>query len=410
MGGLGRVARRMSERAEPFWPTWIEVHTSHAGARLPRQPVRRLEPGREQGGNRRQEVLLARLGPGARAGRARSRSSTNSATATAHDARRAGDGSRPPAAAGRHRQGAARLRPRARQPHDRSSRRRTSLAGTTQVVARVLEVALHKAHVLGLRSATSSKAAARAPLPPPAPDGVAGDGPHQRRDPLRRPRAPHRARRRRGGASASPPSCRRATRATTGGSFADIFTASDYDFYKIDAALFAPAEVWVSNLDSGAHLARRRARHAALLRAQWRASHERQPAHRDHDRRDRLAHVAAAEGAPRARRARRAASTSPIAASTRRGRRTASRSPASAATLPDAVFVRGIAGGSFEQVTLAARRPACAARIRRAGLQRRARDRAQRRQVDDELAAASPRRADAADLGRRIGGVRAARR
>jgi methenyltetrahydromethanopterin cyclohydrolase len=36
-----------------------------------------------------------------------------------------------------------------------------------------------------------------------------------------------------------------------GRSFADIFKAAGYDFYKIDPALFAPAEVWVSNLDSG---------------------------------------------------------------------------------------------------------------------------------------------------------------
>jgi methenyltetrahydromethanopterin cyclohydrolase len=36
-----------------------------------------------------------------------------------------------------------------------------------------------------------------------------------------------------------------------GQSFADIFKAVEYDFYKIDPALFAPAEVWVSNLDSG---------------------------------------------------------------------------------------------------------------------------------------------------------------
>jgi len=36
-----------------------------------------------------------------------------------------------------------------------------------------------------------------------------------------------------------------------GRSFADIFKEVEYDFYKIDGALFAPAEVWVSNLDSG---------------------------------------------------------------------------------------------------------------------------------------------------------------
>ena len=33
--------------------------------------------------------------------------------------------------------------------------------------------------------------------------------------------------------------------------FAEIFKAVEYDFYKIDGALFAPAEAWVSHLDSG---------------------------------------------------------------------------------------------------------------------------------------------------------------
>ena len=36
-----------------------------------------------------------------------------------------------------------------------------------------------------------------------------------------------------------------------GRSFAEVFKAVEFDFYKIDGALFAPAEVWVSNLDSG---------------------------------------------------------------------------------------------------------------------------------------------------------------
>jgi len=36
-----------------------------------------------------------------------------------------------------------------------------------------------------------------------------------------------------------------------GRSFAEIFKECGYDFYKIDPALFAPAEVWISNLDSG---------------------------------------------------------------------------------------------------------------------------------------------------------------
>jgi methenyltetrahydromethanopterin cyclohydrolase len=36
-----------------------------------------------------------------------------------------------------------------------------------------------------------------------------------------------------------------------GRSFAEIFKQVEYDFYKIDGALFAPAEVWVSNVDTG---------------------------------------------------------------------------------------------------------------------------------------------------------------
>ena len=53
-----------------------------------------------------------------------------------------------------------------------------------------------------------------------------------------------------------------------GRSFATIFKDVGFDFYKIDPALFAPAEVWVSHLDSG------RTWHGgagdmALLRSLW---------------------------------------------------------------------------------------------------------------------------------------------
>src|SRR6185312_12031943 len=52
----------------------------------------------------------------------------------------------------------------------------TSLAGTTQVVARVLEVALHKAHELGFALANIVEGVATAPLPAPSPDGVIAMG------------------------------------------------------------------------------------------------------------------------------------------------------------------------------------------------------------------------------------------
>ncbi|MEP7298884.1 MAG: methenyltetrahydromethanopterin cyclohydrolase [Burkholderiales bacterium] len=126
----------------------------------------------------------------------------------------------------------------------------TSLAGTTQVVARVLEVALHKAHELGFALANIVDGVATAPLPAPSPDGVVamgrtndailyggrvqltvrGDDAAARQLALQLPSRNSR---------------------DYGRSFADIFKEVEYDFYKIDGALFAPAEVWVSNLDSG---------------------------------------------------------------------------------------------------------------------------------------------------------------
>ncbi|MBL8301420.1 MAG: methenyltetrahydromethanopterin cyclohydrolase, partial [Ideonella sp.] len=50
--------------------------------------------------------------------------------------------------------------------------------------------------------------------------------------------------------------------------FADLFTDAGYDFYKLDGALFAPAEVWVSHLGSGTtwHAGRLE---MDLLRGQW---------------------------------------------------------------------------------------------------------------------------------------------
>ena len=54
-----------------------------------------------------------------------------------------------------------------------------SLAGSVQVVARVLEVALHKAHELQFPLARIVDGLGAAPLSPPHPDFVDGHGPHQ---------------------------------------------------------------------------------------------------------------------------------------------------------------------------------------------------------------------------------------
>lgn len=126
----------------------------------------------------------------------------------------------------------------------------TSPAGTTQVVSRVLEVALHKAHELGFALADVVDGVATAPLPAPSPDGVEAMG--RTNDAILYGGRVHLAVR---GSDAAArelakalPSCHSRD---FGRSFAAIFKEVEYDFYKIDPALFAPAEVWVSNLDSG---------------------------------------------------------------------------------------------------------------------------------------------------------------
>jgi methenyltetrahydromethanopterin cyclohydrolase len=142
-----------------------------------------------------------------------------------------------------------------------------SLAGTTQVVARVLEVALHKAHELHFPLEQIVDGSASAPLPPPGADGldamgrtndailyggrvqlVVNCGDDEARQ-LAKQLPSHNSR-------------------DHGRGFAEIFKAAEYDFYKIDGALFAPAEVWVSSLQSG------RTWHGGklnleLLRRQW---------------------------------------------------------------------------------------------------------------------------------------------
>ena len=61
-----------------------------------------------------------------------------------------------------------------------------SLAGVVQIVARVLEVALHKVHTLGFPLEQVRDGSGSAPVPPPAPDFLTRDGAHQRCHHLRR--------------------------------------------------------------------------------------------------------------------------------------------------------------------------------------------------------------------------------
>jgi methenyltetrahydromethanopterin cyclohydrolase len=126
----------------------------------------------------------------------------------------------------------------------------TSLAGTTQIVTRVLETALHKAHTLGFALGDIVEGVASAPLPSPTPDGGLAMG--RTNDAiLYGGRVQLTVR----GDDAAARKLARDLPSTNsrdhGRSFSEIFKEAGYDFYKIDAGLFAPAEVWVSNIDSG---------------------------------------------------------------------------------------------------------------------------------------------------------------
>ena len=143
----------------------------------------------------------------------------------------------------------------------------TSLAGTAQIVGRVLETALHKAHTLGFELHHIVEGVASAPLPAPSPDGGVAMG--RTNDAILYGGRVHLTVR---GEDAAAQALAQKLPSTNspdhGRSFSDIFKDAGYDFYKIDGGLFAPAEVWVSNLDSG------RTWHAgrlvmALLRGLW---------------------------------------------------------------------------------------------------------------------------------------------
>ena len=125
-----------------------------------------------------------------------------------------------------------------------------SLAGATQVVARVLEVALHKAHELKFPLERVVDGMAAAPLSPPHPDFVTAMG--RTNDAIiyggraqlyvTGPAADAKAL-----AEALPS---RESR-DFGAPFSEIFKRFKGDFYAVDPMLFSPAEVIVTAIDSG---------------------------------------------------------------------------------------------------------------------------------------------------------------
>ena len=125
-----------------------------------------------------------------------------------------------------------------------------SLSGTTQVVSRVLEVALHKAHTLGFDLGNVVEGVATAPLPNPGRDFISAMG--RTNDAILYGGSVHLwvsgheadAKK----LAEDLPSC---NSKQFGKSFAEIFKEINYDFYKIDPALFAPSEIWISSINTG---------------------------------------------------------------------------------------------------------------------------------------------------------------
>lgn len=131
--------------------------------------------------------------------------------------------------------------------------RTSSLAGTVQIVARSVETALHKLHVLEFDLARIERGRGSAPLPPPSENDLAAIG--RTNDAILYggmvelmvrgddaslevvgPRVP---------SCASP---------DFGRPFAEIFARYGHDFYRIDPLLFSPAVVSFHNLDTGKRL------------------------------------------------------------------------------------------------------------------------------------------------------------
>ncbi len=125
-----------------------------------------------------------------------------------------------------------------------------SLAGTVQIAARVLEVALHKAHALHFPLHNIVDGYGVAPLAPPIPDFVKAMG--RTNDAIiYGGRIQLFVRGSDDEAKKLADNLPSSTSSAYGKPFAETFAEVNGDFYKIDPMLFSPALVTVSNLDTG---------------------------------------------------------------------------------------------------------------------------------------------------------------
>jgi methenyltetrahydromethanopterin cyclohydrolase len=125
-----------------------------------------------------------------------------------------------------------------------------SLAGSVQIVARVLEVALHKAHALGFPLHQLVDGAGSAPVPPPSADFLTAMG--RTNDAILFGGHVHLFVDCDDGAAGRLAASLPASMSKDHGKpFAQVFKDAAYDFYRIDPHLFAPAAVAVTALKSG---------------------------------------------------------------------------------------------------------------------------------------------------------------
>jgi methenyltetrahydromethanopterin cyclohydrolase len=126
----------------------------------------------------------------------------------------------------------------------------SSLAGGMQVVARVLEVSLHKAHSLHFPLEHIIDGTGYAPVPPPHPNFVEAMG--RTNDAILFGGTVHLFVK--GSDDAAETLATKLPSSMSsdyGKPFAQIFKDYKYDFFKIDAMLFSPARVIVTAVDSG---------------------------------------------------------------------------------------------------------------------------------------------------------------
>lgn len=126
----------------------------------------------------------------------------------------------------------------------------SSLAGAVQVVGRVLEVAMHKAHELHFPLENIVDGSGSAPVCPPHPDFVKAMG--RTNDAILFAGQVHIFVK--GSDEAAEKLAKELPSSTSkdyGKPFAEIFKAYEYDFFKVDGMLFSPASVIVTAVESG---------------------------------------------------------------------------------------------------------------------------------------------------------------